>query len=160
MFDKTRLLSALLEVLQADLDLQTRAALLARDEATNEESRAENKYDTRGQEAAYLAEGQAKLATELADAIALFRTLPLPATPPPLPIQLGSVVEVERNGEVLRGLVGPRAGGTDFICDGLTYVVITPASPLGRGLLGRRAGETVHLLARGRPQPHRIVSTA
>ena len=55
--NKSLLRDAILAQLRAKLALQTRAAWLARDEATNEESRAENKYDTRGQEAAYLAEG-------------------------------------------------------------------------------------------------------
>ena len=41
------------------------AAALARDEAISEESRPENKYDTHSQEAAYLAEGQARLAGEI-----------------------------------------------------------------------------------------------
>ncbi len=157
--DKSRLISALLAVLSEDLDLQTRAAHLARDEATNEESRAENKYDTRGQEAAYLAEGQAKIATELATAITLFRSLPLPDSRPPAKIELGTVVTVERNGSVIRGIIGPRAGGTDFTCDGETFTVITPVSPLGRLLIGQKQGDTVYLVARGKPQPHRIAET-
>ncbi|MCF3651911.1 transcription elongation factor [Synoicihabitans lomoniglobus] len=158
--DKTRLITALIEKLEADRDLQTRAALLARDEATNEESRAENKYDTRGQEAAYLAEGQAKLAAELADAIRLYRSLELPATPPPAALKIGSVFTIERLGGPLHGLIGPRAGGTDFTVDDTTYTVITPSSPLGRAVLGRKAGDTVYLVQRGKPQPHRITATA
>ena len=51
--------------LRAQLSLQTGAAALARDEAISEESRPENKYDTHSQEAAYLAEGQARLAGEI-----------------------------------------------------------------------------------------------
>ena len=51
--------------LRAQLSLQTGAAALARDEATNEESRARSKYDTHSQEAAYLAEGQGRIAAEI-----------------------------------------------------------------------------------------------
>ena len=158
--DKTRLLQALLEVLEDDLDLQTRAANLARDEATNEESRAENKYDTRGQEAAYLAEGQAKIASELVEALSLYRSLSLGDNRPPNAITVGAVINIRRAGSSILGFLGPRAGGTEFVYEGATYTVITPVSPLGRALLGRRQGETVHLPARGKPQPHVIVDTA
>ena len=63
MINRPALRAALLAQLQSDLDLQVRAAQLARDEATHEESRPESKYDTHAQEAAYLAEGQARAAS-------------------------------------------------------------------------------------------------
>lgn len=157
--DKPRLLQALLDVLEDDLALQTRAANLARDEATNEESRADNKYDTRGQEAAYLAEGQAKIATELLEAIALYRTLKLSDDRPPAAVTIGTVIEINRAGSPLFGFLGPRCGGTAFEFENVSYTVITPVSPLGRALLGRRRGETFYLSARGKPQAHVIVQT-
>ncbi|WP_221028813.1 GreA/GreB family elongation factor [Actomonas aquatica] len=153
-------MDALLAELQQDHELQTRAALLARDEATNEESRAEGKYDTRGQEAAYLAESQAKIATELSDAITFYRSLKLPDSRPPAAIEVGSVVKVERPGKPLWCFIGSRAGGTDFTYEGKAFTVITPASPLGRLLLGKKQGDTVYLVARGKPQAHRIAETA
>src|SRR5688572_5319621 len=92
--DKSTLRALIVAQLQADLSLQTRAAQLARDEATHEESRAENKYDTHSQEAAYLAEGQAKLAAEIESSIALYASLPLPAFLPTDPIAVGAAVEL------------------------------------------------------------------
>ena len=157
MVDKSKLLEALLAQLQTELDLQIRAANLARDEATNEESRAENKYDTRGQEAAYLAQGQAKIATEISESITLFRGLKLDSKLINTVIEIGSVVKIERPGGTIRGFMGPRSGGTEFSVGEELFTIITPASPLGRALLGRRVGDTVYLTARGRPQAHRIV---
>lgn len=159
MFDKRELIAALLQKLQEDLDLQTRAALLARDEATNEESRAESKWDTRGQEAAYLAEGQAKLATDLGTAMHLFRELDPSPTPPPAPIQLGSTFVLKQAGGNMHGLIGPRAGGVEFTFTGITYTVVTPMSPLGREVMGKRAGDFVNLLVRRQPRPHLILDT-
>ena len=52
--DKQSLHQALLMRLRADLELLERAAHTAREAATHEESKAENKYDTRGLEASYL----------------------------------------------------------------------------------------------------------
>ena len=55
--NKTTVRNLIVAQLRAALELQTRAALLSRDEAISEESRPENQYDMRSQEAAYLAEG-------------------------------------------------------------------------------------------------------
>ena len=160
MIDKARLITALLQELEAELQRQTQAALLARDEATNEESRADNKYDTRAQEAAYLAEGQARQATELTESIAVYRDMTLPAIDPGDKIVLGCAVTIDGAGRKLHVLVGPRAGGTDFNVGDTTYTVVTPASPLGRELLGRREGDLINLIVKRRPQPHRIVEVA
>ena len=156
MIDKNQLRNALLDQLQRDLELLTRAALLARDEATDEESRAESKWDTRGQEAAYLAEGQAKMVQELQEAINLWKSLPLPAANPAAAIEAGSVFVVEQKQGPLRGFMGPKAGGVEFIFEGATYTIVTPASPLGRAVLGKRAEDFVNLMVRRKPQPHRI----
>ena len=66
--DKAALRQAMVERLEAELAVLVAAANTSKDEATDQESRQEGKYDMRGQSAAYLAAGQAKLATELAEA--------------------------------------------------------------------------------------------
>lgn len=159
MLNKNALLSALLQKLNHDLNVLTEAALSARDEAINEESRAESKWDTRGQEAAYLAEGQANLVQELKESIRLWRSLPLPDDEVANPaIELGRVFVIEQSPQPLRGLVGPRAGGVEFEHDGKTYTVVTPSSPLGRDVLGKRVDDFVNLIVRRKPQPHRITA--
>src|SRR5258706_5990157 len=92
--DKSALRAAIIAQLQGGLSLQTRAAQLARDEAISEESRAESKYDTHSQEAAYLAEGQARLAAEIEANIAHYTALPLPDLAPGDAIALGALVQV------------------------------------------------------------------
>lgn len=157
--DKNALFEALIARLQQDLDLQTRAAHLARDEAIDEESRAESKWDTRGQEAAYLAEGQARQAAELQEAITLWTAVPRAPCPIDAPIELGTVFIIEQRQGPLRGVMGPRAGGTEFEYEGETYTVVTPTSPLGRAVMGKRVGESVELMVGRRLQPHPIEST-
>jgi len=61
--DKCALTRSIISQLEAELTLQTEAALGSREEATDEESRAEDKYDMRSQSAAYLAAGQSMLVT-------------------------------------------------------------------------------------------------
>src|ERR1044071_7754018 len=108
MVRKESLRTLIIARLRADLALQVSAAQLARDEATNEESRAENKYDTHSQEAAYLAEGQAKLAAEIQAGISLFVALPLPAFTPADQIALGAVLELNAKDRSTWYFLGPR----------------------------------------------------
>lgn len=140
--NKSDLRDAILEKLRADLAQQTAAALLARDEAISEESRPENKYDMHSQEAAYLAEGQARLAKEIAQSIEVYTSLPLPEFPDGATIALGAVVKLSGSPDFAY-LVGPRAGGLEVKVAGRDVLVITPQSPLGRELVGRRAGDAV-----------------
>lgn len=147
--DKGRLRQVIIERLNTELDNITRAALMARDEATHEESKPENQYDMHAQEAAYLAEGQAKLAAELHASIALIQGMELPAFTPAHPIALGAIVTLETAGSKLRYFLGPRNGGLEVSCDGLEIIVITPQSPIGRQLIGRKVGDAI--AAAGRP---------
>jgi transcription elongation GreA/GreB family factor len=156
--DKSALRDAILSRLEADLALQTSAALSSREEAVDEESRPENKYDMRSQEAAYLAEGQARLAAELQESLALFATLPLQAFGPDDAVALGALVTLSAEGSDVHYFLGPRSGGTEVAVDGTTVLVITPASPLGRQLLGRWHGDSVMLP--GARRPHRITKIA
>lgn len=161
--NKSALREAILHQLRAELARQTNAAVSARDEAISEESRAENKWDTHSQEAAYLAEGQARLATEIGASIELYGTLPLPEFKANDVIALGAVVEVESGGtggktRRHRYFIGPRAGGLELRVGGHDLLVLTPQSPLGRQLIGRRVGETIQSAGRGASAIQRIVA--
>lgn len=155
--NKSALRQQIIARLQSELATQTAAALLARDEAISEESKPENKYDTHSIEASYLAEGQARLAGEIQDSIAFYQSLPLPEFQPDDAIAIGAVVETESNGRAARYFLGPRAGGLEISLGNHAVLVLTPQSPLGRLLLGRRAGDVVSLPGRGTAVRHRIV---
>ncbi len=146
---KSALRDAVVAQLHAELALQTNAALLARDEAISEESRAENKYDTHSQEAAYLAEGQARQVAEIEASLAHYAGLALPDFSATDPIALGAVVELSAAGHSAWYFLGPRAGGMELHIDGRDVLVVTPQSPLGRQLVGRRAGDIVAVPGRG-----------
>jgi transcription elongation GreA/GreB family factor len=156
--DKSSLRAAIVSQLKAELSLQVRAAQLARDEAISEESRAESKYDTHSQEAAYLAEGQARLAAEIEESIALYTALPLPDFSPADAVALGALIEVGAENRSSWYFLGPRAGGLELNAEGEKILVLTPQSPLGRQLLGRRVGDVVPSLSRGAAVEHRILS--
>jgi transcription elongation GreA/GreB family factor len=138
---KRELLDRIVARLEAELAALTRAALATHAEATDEENKAEDKYDTRGLEASYLAHGQSKAADEVAQALAQFQALAPRDFARNEPIGLGALVTLENIGCYF---FGPRAGGTEVKDDdGHTVLVITPQSPLGRQLLGRKQGDLV-----------------
>lgn len=161
---KSALRAAILQQLQQELATQTNAAVMARDEAISEESRAESKWDTHSQEAAYLAEGQAKLAGEIGTSIEIYVTLPLPDFGPQDPIAVGALVGLEAggagSGKRAWYFLGPRAGGIEVTVDGRTILVLTPQSPLGRQLLGKHIGDEVTGPGRGATATQRIVAVA
>jgi transcription elongation GreA/GreB family factor len=155
--NKEALRHAICDQLRAQLALQTGAAALARDEAISEESRPESKYDTHSQEAAYLAEGQARMAGGIETDIARCLALKLPAGGDGSPAAMGSVLELERNGRSSWYFLAPAAGGLEVEHGGQKVLVLTPQSPLGRTLLGKRAGELVPLPPKGSGRIARII---
>lgn len=149
--DKALIRDAILAQLESELALQTEAALTSKDEATNEENKAEDKYDMRSQSAAYLAAGQAKLAGEIADAILAYRNLPLTKSDPASPIAAGDLVTLLSKGQRSYYFVGPNRGGMEVSAGGAAVTVVTGGSPLGRQLVGRRPGDRAVLPARPLP---------
>lgn len=143
--NKRTLIRKIVTRLTDELEVYFRAAQASRAEATHEQSKAENKYDTRGLEASYLARGQSKQAAEIQDAIAAFQKLDARRFGAGEPIDVGAFVELETNGEFAAYFVGPRAGGTEVLHDKREVLVITPQSPLGEQLMGRKQGDILRL---------------
>ena len=144
--------------LAGELEVYFRAAEFARAEATHEQNKAEHKYDTRGLEASYLAHGQSRQAAEIEAAIGEFEKLNARTFASGEAIGLGALVELEHGGERTIYFLGPRAGGTEVIQDKKEILVITPQSPLGEQLLGKKQGDQPQLNFGGAKQPATIVS--
>ena len=143
--NKRALIEKIVKQLTADLDSYLRAARAAHAEATHEQSKAENKYDTRGLEASYLARGQSKQAAEIEAAIEAFSKLDGRAFAPGEPIEVGALVELEGATDKTIYFIGPKAGGTEIVHQKKEVLVITPASPLGEQLIGRKQGESLQM---------------
>jgi hypothetical protein len=141
----TTMKSALLEnirtQLKASFERLSMAALDAHAAATDPDSKAEGKYDTRSLEASYLAAGQARQVDELAEAVRVFEAFTLPDFPMDAPIGMGALVEADMHGETSLLLLAPAAGGMVLNLDGQEITLLTPASTLYQCLLGRRAGD-------------------
>src|SRR5262245_51167667 len=88
--NKQDLVNAVIQQLMSEMELLFKAARASHAEATHEQSKAEDKYDTRGLEASYLARGQSRQAAELEQSIAQFRALPLREFKANEPIDVGA----------------------------------------------------------------------
>jgi len=142
--NKSILLRAIIDRLSHDLDIIFTAAKSAHEASTHEENVPDNKYDTLALEASYVAQGQANRAAQLRDSIEIYRQLS--ADEKHGTIRLTSLVTLEDEYGATKILfIGPTEGGLKVEQDGSEIVVITPASPMGRGLLGRRAGDTAEI---------------
>jgi transcription elongation GreA/GreB family factor len=155
---KSKLLERIIEALRDSLAVLEKAARAAHAEATHESSKAENKYDTRGLEAAYLAGGQARQAREILESIKVYGSLSVKEFGDTDPIDLCGLVELETAGEVETYFIGPCSGGLEVHYKGTEIMVITPQSPLGQQLMGKKTGQRWTANFNGSRMNYRIVS--
>ena len=158
--NKRALVKAIIGRLCDELALNLQAARLAAAGATDEQNKAENKYDTRGLELSYLAAGQGRQIAEAEATIALFRALALRDFGPLEAIDLTALISLESpaNSDEPQPLyfLAPRGGGTEVRYARRGILVITPQSPLGQQLLGRRKGDRISF---GRPATEHRIAT-
>jgi transcription elongation GreA/GreB family factor len=146
-----------LALLAADLETLERAHRATTEGATHEEAKPENDKDTRALEQSYLARGQATRIEELRASIAGVTALSLRDFDG-RPAALGALVTVDEDG-VESTLLLASGGGGARLASG-TVQVVTPASPLGRALLGRQAGDDVELVLAGRTRTMQVLRVA
>jgi hypothetical protein len=148
--DKASVIQLIIAHLRQSLDAGTSAARASSAAATDPDSRAENKYDTRSLEASYLARGQALRVAETSDALAAFTSLQPRSFGPADPILEGALVELSGPDGRFFCFIGPAAGGTEIPCGDTTVMVVTRSSPLGSRLLRQTTGAVIEV-SPGRP---------
>jgi transcription elongation GreA/GreB family factor len=156
--NKTQLVKHIIANLSESLDLLEKAARASHAEATHESSKAENKYDTRGLEAAYLAGGQARQAKEILDSIKVYESLTIRDFSPREQIDLTALVELDSDGTRSMYFLGPKNGGLEVEFQGRDVTVLTPQSPLGQGLMGKTSGQRWTAKLGGATVKHQIIS--
>jgi transcription elongation GreA/GreB family factor len=116
--------------------------------ATHEQAKAENSKDTRALEQSYLARGQAMRVEALREAIARVKATAVGPLDPGAAVALGALVTAGYADGERRFLLMPAGGGARL--GGGAVQVVTPESPVGRALLGRRAGDEVSASVAGK----------
>ncbi|MEI6547354.1 MAG: GreA/GreB family elongation factor [Burkholderiales bacterium] len=144
--DKCLLQQLVLERLAADLQQAEQAMRAAHEAATHDENIAENKYDTLGLEAAYLATGQARRAEAVRQAMAHWRQFHPRPYDASKGIQLGALVcLVDADGKQQQLFLGPDGGSMTLISGAQLVQVISSDAPLGRAMLGKCEGDEVSI---------------
>ena len=143
--NKQAILHQIIDSLRAELDTCLSAARAASSAATDPDSKAENKYDTRSLEASYLARGQALRVGELQEALHSFETLNVRRFDDGDKAGLSALVTLKTEDGKSHYFLGPAAGGTEVRHDGQEVMVITPGSPLGQKFMGRTVGNAVQM---------------
>ncbi len=136
----------LIEQMAAELKTITAAARESFATATDDEHRAEHKYDTFKLESSFLARGQAKRVEELTAALDSLQMLPVKRLRSRSPVQLGALVRLRADDGGLRVLLfGSAAGGETIVVSGEEVTVVTSGSPLGQAVMGKTAGDRIEI---------------
>lgn len=144
--NKTTLHQQLIACLEDDLQRAQQAAQTAYETATHEENISENKYDTLGLEASYLATGQARRAAAIRQTLAHCKQLVLRDFDPQRGIVLGALVELsDEQGGVQRLILAPEGAAMKVLHEDKSVQIIGPQSPLGQALLGKQVGDEISL---------------
>jgi transcription elongation GreA/GreB family factor len=146
--DKFLLQQLVLERLAEDLLQAEQAMRAAHETATHEENIAENKYDTLGLEAAYLATGQARRAEAIRQSMARWRQFRPSPYDAGKGIQLGALVcLVDADDKQQQLFIGPEGGSMALLSGADLVQVISSEAPLARAMLGKCEGDEVSLPA-------------
>lgn len=137
------------ENLKTEIDLQLKYAIEATkssiEMATHEDSKAENKYDTRGLEASYLARAQSERVIDLKTLRNGLDSLKIRNFENNHPIALTALIQLESKETVHWFLLLPHGGGQSFKHQDKIIKVITPESPLGSRLIGKTLDDIIEL---------------
>ncbi len=152
--DKEELVQQLVRQLEASaraaLSARDAAAAEAREGATPDEKREDARAAHQLQSFGRASQGRAQRALADADALTTFRPGKLDARGP---IALGAIVEIEDadTGEGRTFFLAPVGAGVMLTGPGGDghLSVVTPASPIGRAVLGRRTGDVVDVTVDG-----------
>ncbi len=128
---------------------QDAAAVEAREGATPDEKRADGRIAI---EFASLANAQGRRASAALDDVAVLDAFHLPVIHDDRPqITMGTIIEVEDGDQGRTIFLAPVGAGIELTMpDGDGFVtVVTPASPLGKAILGRFVGDTIEVAVKG-----------
>jgi len=138
---KQKLLNELIDKMKAEMHELEAAAKSNKDFATDQEFKAESKYDTRSLEASYLATAEMGRVENLKLDIQMLEEVDLKISQTAPEVCIGSLVELSYKEQVRSYFLIPTAGGTLMNVEGKAVLVVSVFSPLGDAVLGLKVGE-------------------
>lgn len=138
---KKELLAELISRARTELVHLEEAHKSNKDFATDQEFKAESKYDTRALEASYLASAEAKRVEELKLEIQILEEVDTEASKKLGEISIGGLVEILHNEQKRLYFLIPTAGGTLLKAGSEAVLVVSVFSPIGDAMMGLKNGE-------------------
>jgi hypothetical protein len=122
--NKSKFIQKIISQLSRDLTIFTTAAKTAHEASIHEENLPDNKYDTLALEASYVAQGQANRASEIRQAIDVYKNLTLHQSDDKN-IRLTSMVTLEaEDGTIKSVFIGPQEGGMKIVNQQIEIIVV------------------------------------
>lgn len=143
MSDKSELFQTIIRELETHINQLRAAAGEAHSAATDPDSKAESKYDTRSLEASYLAEGQAQQLTALQSEMDLLKRFETRDYDLNEPISLGALVETDLDDYTEWFILLPSAGGRTIVWEDREITTLSPSSKLYQLLSGQSLGDII-----------------
>ena len=141
--NKLEIIDAIRDALNKDFHSFRRASQQTRSSGSDDESKADGKYDTQSTETNYLADGQARQAQEVVHAAAAFDAMLQRNFDRKDPIDVGALIELNINQHPQWFFLGPAYGGLEIYIDDRKITVITPKSAIGKKLIGLQVGDSI-----------------
>jgi transcription elongation GreA/GreB family factor len=128
---------------------------------THADAQSDGGKDMRSTEASYIARGQAQRVDALDADLARVRSLRIRAFDGRSPVALSALVQLlDGDGQSRVVFIAPAGGGVRLSQAGASVQVVTPASPLGRALLGAALGDDVVVEGAGATQEYELAAIA
>lgn len=148
---KADLVAQLIRHFKDELESLRKSADAAAEAATHSENKPENKYDTRGLEASYLAGAQRARSLEILAAIKLLETMAMPAFHEGDSIKATALVELDDGNQTLLYFLMTVGAGYPLTLNesaadalqGRPVTTISLQSPIGQALLEKCVGDRV-----------------
>lgn len=138
MLDKTKIIKLIICKLTEQYNNAVAATQQAHDTATHVENVAENKYDTLGLEAGYLAFGQSQRVAENAANLEAWNDMKTSTLSSQDPIKIGALITLlDEHDRKLVLFLGPANGGIKIQEHKQEITVVTTGAPLGKALIGK-----------------------
>ncbi|PMH41137.1 transcription elongation factor [Vibrio sp. 10N.286.49.B3] len=157
--NKSDLRQIILQKLTEKHRIALAATQTAIDDATDDETIPDNKYDTLALEAAYLAHGQGQRVLDCEQDIRHFNDLVLRDFSNDEPIAMSALVELIDNNDVEHWFfMGPSSGGiaVEFMQNRVS--ILTFQSPLGQALRGKCVGDEVEIMIGTNQKYYEVIS--
>ena len=147
------------KLIAEEFEALKKAALATYEDATHEESKAENEYDTRGLEASYLAGAQGKRLSEIEEIHAALKFLELKDLSKDKTIEISALVEVNHKNQIRYLFLVPKGGGLQIQYKNIKIQIIASDSPLGEALIGLSEGDEAVIDSKNQQQAFYLIQS-